>query len=155
MKKLEYYGKVDKSGNKPKIVPNNLELVYTGLSQIPEGASVKITVQVRYRKATQGQFEWLYGGVYQTIRDYLVNEESYSSALTLDDIDVFFKNKFCVVPKYNPIDNKVYTDYIDKRNFDTKDFIEYTQKIIQFANENWGLIIDTPEEYKEKEEDGI
>lgn len=152
MKKLEYYGVVDKSGDKPRIIPSNKELVYTGLSSLTDGITVKITVQPRYKKASRNQFEWLYGGIYQTVLDYLINKENYSSVLTLDDIDAFFKKKFCTISKYDPIEETTYIDYIDKKEFDANDFIEYTQKIIQFANETWGLLIDTPEEYKEKKD---
>ena len=116
---------------------------------LPNGR-YKVVVEKEYNKASELQFGYLYGVVYPiALKAYV--ETGSEDITTIDQLDIYFKQKFAGVEIVDRETGEITKLPPSKAEFKTVDEMVYQDKIIAWCNEWLGTDIPPPDKnYKNK-----
>lgn len=145
MKKFEITFNV-KGGNLTPLSRKQKDLLKQWYSN-HEGKNVKAVFEVEQEGAHHSQYKYLYGYVYTTIQNELINCGYAEQEVTLDAIDTTFKLMFAFEEKLDTFTGELHKIPKSKRSMNQLELKEYTENVVRYCAENMGLEIASSDEY--------
>lgn len=129
-----------------------LKQAYVLLADLLKTGAIDIRYQPHRRSKSMEQLGYYYGCVLPLLKKRM---EKDGNVFSLDEIDLFLKNRFFAEEAFNPISGKTERVVKMKRNANIAEMSVYLEKVVTFCREELELHIPDAKDYTTIKELGL